>query len=328
MKKKNIVTIGGGTGSYVLLQGLKKHKLNITAVVTVADSGGSTGRLRSEFGFLPVGDIRQCIAALADEGEEEYVRKLLLYRFSKGKGLKGHNLGNLILTALQDMTGSEQKAIAIASRIFQLQGKVLPISLKNIDLVAEYNDGTRLIGEHKIDEPKFGGGKEIINLTTKPKAEIYLKTKKAIENADLIVLGPGDLYTSILPNLVINGAKKTINNSRAEIVYIVNLMTRYSQTPGFTAKKHVEEIKKYLDKYPDYIFINTKKIPVDFLEKYKKQQSVPVKDDLDNHDFMVIRGAFLKNEIVKKKKGDSLQRSFLRHDSNKLADKIVGIIKE
>lgn len=324
--KAKIVVIGGGTGSFVVLAGLRKYPTDLTAIVTVADSGGSTGRLRTEFGFLPVGDMRQCLAALALD--DDYIRKILLYRFAKGRGLKGHNLGNLILTALTDLTSSEPKAVETAARIFRLQGKILPITTSNIQLVATYEDGKVVVGEHKIDEPKHKEEKRIIKLSTKPKSAIYSQAKKAIEQADLIVLGPGDLYTSILPNLVISGVKKAFSLTKAKIIYVVNLMTRFSQTPGFTAKDHVREIEKYLGRKLDFVLLNKGEIPKEILKLYQKEKGFPVKDDLKTKThFKLIKKNLLAPKVVIKPKGDVLKRSYLRHDSKKLAKTITSLLK-
>lgn len=326
--RPKVVVIGGGTGNFVVLSGLRKYPIDLTAIVSVADSGGSTGRLRTEFGFLPVGDMRQCLAALASEDKNDYIRRLLLYRFYKGRGLKGHNLGNLILTALTDLTLSEPKAIEIAARIFRLQGRILPITTANIQLVATYEDGKVIVGEHEIDEPKHKGGKRIINLTVKPEATIYHQAKKAILEADLVVLGPGDLYTSILPNLVIKGVKKVFSLSKAKVVYIVNLMTRFSQTYGFTASDHVKEIEKYLGGKLDFVLVNKGKIPTKILQLYKKEKGFPVRDDLKRKTyFQLIKKNFLAPTIVIRQKGDVLKRSYLRHDSKKLAKTIISLLK-
>ncbi len=325
-KKDKIVVIGGGTGSFVVLSGLRNYPVDLTAIVTVADSGGSTGRLRTEFGFLPVGDMRQCLAALASESGENYIQKLLLYRFAKCKGLKGHNLGNLILTALTDLSGSEAKALEIAARIFRLHGTILPITKTNIDLVATYEDGKTVIGEHEIDEPKHQGGKRIVKLTTKPRAKIYPPAQKAIEQAGLVVLGPGDLYTSILPNLVIEGIKKAFNRSKAKIVYVVNLMTRYSQTHNFTAQDHLNEIERYLDQKVDFVLINNHRIPNNILKLYQKEKGIPVKDDLVTQAHCkVIRKDLLAPTVIIKPKGDLLKRSYLRHNSAKLAQALIQL---
>ncbi|MBU0618840.1 YvcK family protein [Patescibacteria group bacterium] len=324
---KKIVVIGGGTGSAVVLSGLREYPVDLTAIVAVTDSGGSTGRLRTEFGFLPVGDMRQCLAALAKGNKSEYIRKLLLYRFDKGKGLEGHNLGNLILTALTDISSSEPKAVEVAAQIFRLEGRILPITTKNIQLMAVYENGKTVIGEHEIDEPKQGG-KRIIKLLTKPEAVIYKEAKKAILAADLIILGPGDLYTSILPNLIINGVRKTFLLSKAKVVYIVNLMTRFGQTHNLSANDHVQEIERYLGKKPDFVLFNNRKIPEKILQLYKKEKGFPTKDDIKGKiHYKLIRGDFLAPELVIKPKGDVKKRSFLRHNSKKLAKTIISLLK-
>lgn len=325
--KKKLVIIGGGTGSFVVLSGLRKYPLDLTAVVNVTDSGGSTGRLRTEFGFLPVGDMRQCLAALASEDRQNDIKNLLLYRFSKGQGLSGHNLGNLILTALTDITGSEPKAIETASQIFKLEGKVLPITTTNTQLIAKYEDGTKALGEHNIDEPKHLGGKKIIDLKVKPQAHRYDLAAKAIKEANLIILGPGDLYTSILPNLVINGMREVFHQTKAKLVYIVNLMTRFSQTHSYTALDHIKEIYKYIRRWPDVILINNRKIPSKIMQLYVKEKGYPVIDDLTKiNRFKIIRKDFLSPVLVKKSVSDKLQRSYLRHDSEKLAKCIMGLL--
>jgi len=325
-KKPKIVVIGGGTGSFVVLSGLKKYPVELTAVVTVADSGGSTGRLRTEFGFLPVGDIRQCLAALAKENKQQYIHQLLLYRFSKGTGLKGHNLGNLILTALTDMVGSEPKAIEIASRIFRLKGNVFPVSLNKVDLVAEYEDGSRLVGEHKLDEPKHKGGKRIVKLGFTKPAHLYPKVREALSEADLIVFCPGDLYASLLPNLIVKGMKNTLVKANAPLIYITNLMTRYSQTDNYSAADHVREVEKYAGRKLDKILINNRPIPKKIIEFYKKEKGSPVRDDLGN-DLRVLRKDVLNKKLVVKKKGDVVERSLVRHHSQKLAKELVKLIK-
>lgn len=327
MEQNNVLVIGGGTGSYVLLSGLRNYPINLKAIVSVTDSGGSTGRLRTEFGFLPVGDMRQCLAALTEKGKDDILRKLLLYRFEKGKGLKGHNLGNLILTVLTELTGSEAKAVETAAKIFRLKGEVFPISLDNVHLVAKYEDGLEVKGEHEIDEPKHVGGKRIVSLTTTPKAIIYKEAADAIMFADLIVLGPGDLYTSILPNLIVTGAKKVFAKTKAKIVYVVNLMTRFSQTHKMTANNHIQEIERYLGRSIDIVIINNAKIPNNILTLYEKEKGFPVIDDLGKSTkYQVIRESLLASKVVFKPVSDVLQRSFLRHNSDKLAKTINSLL--
>lgn len=325
--RPKIVVIGGGTGSFVVLSGLKRHEVELGAVVTVADSGGSTGRLRSEFGFLPIGDIRQCLAALAKENGQDYIRQLLLYRFSKGgKGLTGHNLGNLLLTALTDLTGSEPKAIEVASRIFRLHGKVYPVSLDTVDLVATYEDGSQIVGEHEIDEPQGGGGKRIVRLASRKPAKLYSQVKAAILAADMVILSPGDLYTSLLPNLIIAGMPEALGKTSAKLVYVMNLMTRYSQTHGLTATGHVRELEQYSRRKLDRILVNSTPIPPPILAMYRRENGYPVADDLGS-DPRVTRADLLNRQAVPKAKGDKLQRSLVRHDPEKVAQALIKLLQ-
>lgn len=326
-----VVTIGGGTGSHTVLSGLKKYPIDLTAVVTVADSGGSTGRLRDEFGYLPVGDFRMALTALASSEEEaQLLRELFLYRFNKGeKGLKGHNFGNLFIVAMADIIGSYDKAIEYTSKILNVKGKVLPITSEPVDLHAKYEDGSELVEEANIDEPpKSHDGKlKIEKLWVKPNIPIAKKTSRAILKADYIVLGPGDLYTSIFPNLVVRGTKTSIQKSDVKIIYIENLMTKYGQTWGFTAKDHIEEVKKYLGQYPDYVLVNSEKLPRRILTDYEKEHDFPVEDDLEeNNNYEIIREDILVPKKIEKVSGDLVRRSLLRHDPNKLAWEIVKII--
>ncbi|OGD63287.1 hypothetical protein A2160_02205 [Candidatus Beckwithbacteria bacterium RBG_13_42_9] len=324
--KPRIVVIGGGTGSFVILSGLKSYDLDLSAVVTVADSGGSTGRLRSEFGFLPVGDIRQCLAALASENAHNYIRQLLLYRFTKGEGLEGHNLGNLILTALTDLTGSEPKAIEAASGIFRLKGAVYPVSLDRIDLVAYYEDGKRIVGEHRIDEPKHGGGKKITKLTSLRIARIYPVVRRTLLDADLVILAPGDLYTSLLPNIIVKGVSNVVQKMKAPLVYVMNLMTRYSQTDGLTASDHVKIIERYIGRKLDKILVNNISLSQKILNLYGQEKASPVVDDL-GRDLRVIKANLLNRDLILKSKSDILQRSLVRHDSQRVARLLISLLK-
>jgi len=320
---KKIVVIGGGTGSFVLLSGLKQYPVDLTAITPVTDDGGSTGRLRDEFGFLPVGDMRQCLAALASENG--FLRQLLVYRFNKGLGLKGHNLGNLILTALEDMVGSEPEAIIQAAKIFRLKGKIMPVSKKLVKLAAKYSTGRTIISEHKIETHRLKSKERIIKLYTIPQASINPDVRQAIQTADLIIFAPGDLYNSLIANLVIKGVKTAIKQSKAKLVYIVNLMTLNSQTHNFTAKDHLREIEKYSGKKVDKIIINQQPIPQSIIKAYQQQQEYPVKDDLQNNN-KVIRKNLLAQSTYQKPKSDTLKRSLLRHDSKKLANVLIKLI--
>jgi uncharacterized cofD-like protein len=328
-----IVTIGGGTGTHTVLSGLKKYPFDLTAIVTVADSGGSTGRLRDEFGALPVGDFRMALTALAATDEEaDILRELFLYRFNKGKdGLRGHNFGNLFLVAMADVLGSYEKAIEYASKILRINGTVVPITSAPVDLCAEYEDGSILEEEAVIDEPAegFNGKQRIVDLWIQPNLSITKEAMRAILEAEFIVLGPGDLYTSIFPNLVVKGTKAAIKKSRAKIIYVVNLITKYGQTYKFTARDHVDEITKYLEKSPDFVLVNSIELPERILKKYKEEKNFPVKDNLKKkEDFEVIRADVLVPREIQKREGDAVRRSLIRHDPDKLAWEIVKIVKE
>ena len=328
-----VVVIGGGTGTHTVLSGLKKYPFDLTSIVTVADSGGSTGRLRDEFGELPVGDFRMALVALAPTDEEaEILRKLFLYRFDKGEdGLKGHNFGNLFLVALGDILGSTRKAVEYTSRILRVTGKVMPVAAKPVNLVAEYEDGSILYGEAKIDDPpKDHNGKlKIRKLWVEPDYVVNPDTAQEILDADYIILGPGDLYTSLLANIVVKGTETAIRKSKARIIYVANLMTKCGQTDGFSAKDHIAELEKYIGKPPDVVIIDRSEYPKSILKRYEAEFAYPVEDDLGDGDpWEIVRANLLTGHEIKKPSGDVLKRSLLRHDPDKLAWEIVKVIKE
>jgi uncharacterized cofD-like protein len=327
MINRSAIIIGGGTGSFIVLSGLKHYPVQLSALITVTDDGGSTGRLRDEFGFLPAGDMRQCIVALADENTaNNALRKLLLYRFDQGEpGLIGHNLGNLILTALEDLAGSETGGLKLASKIFKLKGEIHPISLDLVKLGAKYKSGKTIISEHLIEEHNLAEGNRITKLFTKPKAKINPQAKKTISRADFIILGPGDLYGSTIANLVIQGVPQAIQQSSAKIIYILNLMTLKSQTHKYTAKDHLQEIEKYLGRKVDYILVNSQSIPAKIIKKYAQMDEHPIKDNLGSNS-RVIRRKLLAKTKIQKSQSDLVKRSFLRHDSQKLAQIIFQLI--
>lgn len=329
-KEKNVVVVGGGTGTYSVLTGLKKYLDTITAIVTMADSGGSAKKERDEWGLLPSSDIRKSLLALSDVSTENalLLRELFEHRYSQGVGLSGMTFGNLFLVALTQILKSQPKAIEKAGQILRIHGKVLPVSLDKIDLVAKYEDGSTIIGEHAIDDPKHNGKIAITKLLTKPAARINPDVKKALMDADLIILGPGGFYTTLIANLVIEGVGDAIVKSTAKKVFILNLMTEYGQTYGFTASKFLHELNSYLPVSSlDYIFINNAPIPELAATRYKKYNAVPVVNDLGkNNPFEVISSDFLSPKVVKKQKGDLLKRSFIRHDPEKLARECLKIL--
>lgn len=330
MQKKLIVVIGGGTGTHTVLRGLKRYQkqLDLTAIVTMADSGGSTGRLRDEFGFLPVGDVRMALAALAKDidSHEELLRELFLYRFDKGEGLSGHNFGNLLLVALTDILGDEEKAIRTAAKLLGVQGKVIPVTREKVNLVAAYENGAVVQGEHEIDEPTDVVVKHrIVDLVVTPTVRINPKAEEAILNADLIVVGPGDLYTSVLANCVVPGMSDAIRRATAPVVYVSNLMTKVGQTTGMGVREHVAELKRYLKRCPDIVLVNNSSFPEELLKRYKVDGEYPVERNCIGDCGEVIMADLVAKEEVVTASGDVLKRSLIRHDSARLAHYIFDI---
>ncbi|MFN3188081.1 MAG: uridine diphosphate-N-acetylglucosamine-binding protein YvcK [Candidatus Paceibacteria bacterium] len=322
--KKKVVVVGGGTGTHALLKGLKRYadQLDITVIVTMSDSGGSTGRLRDEFGQLPVGDARSALVALSAEvdAHDELLRELFLYRFEKGVGLVGHNFGNLLLTALTDILGSEVEAITTASRLLRVRGKVVPVTTDNVHLKAEYEDGLEVVGEHDIDEPSIErSNQRITRLSVTPQADINPVAREALADADLVILGPGDLYTSIIANCVVGGFKEAIP-LQTPVAYVCNLMSRVGQTKNMKASGHIAEIAKYLGRMPDYVIVNTTAFDEVLLAKYLADDEQPVLLDCESDGVCTIHtDDFLATDVVKNKSGDIVRRSLIRHDGEKLA---------
>ncbi len=269
------------------------------------------------------------LAALAtdDNAQEELLRELFLYRFSKGEGLSGHNFGNLFLVALTDILGSEEKAIRAAGGVLGVQGRVIPATREKVNLVAAYENGRVLTSEHAIDEPSSEEEARIIDLTVSPAVPANPKAIEVILDADLIVAGPGDLYTSVLANCVVPDMARAIQSSAASLVYVCNLMTKYGQTSGFGVAEHVAEIERYCKRRPDHVLINTSPFPEDLLELYREDKEYPVKmncqlDDCGN----TITGDFLARERIVTAAGDVLKRSLIRHDSHKLASVLMNLL--
>lgn len=329
---KRVVVIGGGTGTYTILLGLKKYRnLKLSAIVSMMDSGGSNRVIRDEFGLLPTSDIRQCIIALSSDDSDETLRKLFNYRFNAGVGISGMTFGNLFMAALSDIyKGDQEKAIKETCEMFKVDGEVIPVTLDDSHLVATYDNNVQVLGEHFIDEPsKKTIFHKITSLEVFPKARASKAALEAIKNADMIVLGPGDLYTSVLCNIVIDGIAGAIRRSRAKKVFVMNLMTRYGQTDGFTAKDHINEIEKYLgEKVLDFCLINKKgSILPKAVRWYKQNDAVSVKDDIKKDGKMkIIRGSYSSSKFYQKSVSDKLVRSLIRHDSKKLAKAIVDLL--
>lgn len=329
--KKHIVVIGGGTGTHTLLKGLKHFtdKVVLKVIVTTADSGGSTGRLRDEFGYLPVGDVRMALSALAKETDEysDILRQLFLYRFGRGEGLTGHTLGNLFLVALTDILGSEEAAIHAASKVLATCGEVIPITKHATQLTAEYDSGETVIGEHEIDcASSVRADSVITQLSLQKNEHASDRALSAIHSAHMIVLGPGDLYTSILANCVVDGIRDALCRASGRIVFIANLMSRSGQTNGMGTGEYLSEIYKYVGRMPEYMIMNTAPFREDLLALYARDGEYPVLHTYSGNETLVIPGDFVAHDDVVLAKGDVLKRSLIRHDTHKLARVIMQLI--
>lgn len=323
-KKRNIVVIGGGTGTFVVLTGLKKYDVNLSAIVTMADSGGSSGKLRDEYGVLPPGDIRQCLVALSDS--DMLMRELFLYRYNNGT-FDGQNFGNIFISTLEKMTGNIKDAIEAAGKILGIKGKVIPVTTDNVQLHAELENGQIIKGETNIDEPEHDGNLKITKAFLVPEPKVNEDAIQAIKQAELIVIGPGDVYTSIVPNLLVKGIVEAIKSSKAKKVFVLNLMTKYGQTSNLSVKEHVKIIEKYLGKdVLDVVIINNGKVPEDIIKAYEKDKEYSVRDDVKNTKYKIIRADVLKSDIHKKKQGDYIKRSLIRHDPDKLAKILMELV--
>ncbi len=281
-----VVVVGGGTGSFTALTGLRRFGVDLSAVVSVMDSGGSSGRLRDEFGVLPPGDARRCLVALAsDTAESELLRELFTYRFHDGRppgGVDGHNLGNLLLTALTDLTGSAESAYACAGRLLAGQGKVIPVSTASVELCARLTDGHVVRGEASIDVRSEHRDASIEHIYLDRAACATQSAIDALRAADLVVLGPGDLYTSVLPNLLVDGIVDAVGHARHRVL-VVNLMTKRGETDGFRASTFVRTALDYLAPVRlDAAVVNTAPPPrPDVLCRYLAEGAEPVEPDID-----------------------------------------------
>ncbi|CAM4143682.1 gluconeogenesis factor YvcK family protein [Lederbergia lenta] len=313
-QKPKIVVIGGGTGLPVLLRGLKKYPVDISAIVTVADDGGSSGRIRSEMEIPPPGDIRNVLAALSDV--EPLVEEMFQHRFQTANELSGHSLGNLIIAALTSITGDFVHAVHEMSRVLNVHGKVLPAANQSVVLHAEMNDGTIVSGESKIPE----SGKKIKRVFLTPEVIKPLsETIRAIREADLIVVGPGSLYTSILPNLLVPGLGEEVCKAKAKKVYICNLMTQAGETLGFTASQHVDALYNHmLCPFIDIILVNNEAVPVEIQNRYQEEQAQPVLFDVDR--LVALGMEVIHDEII------SFDHGFIRHDTEKVANILYSLL--
>lgn len=311
-----IVVIGGGTGLSTLLRGLKSYSSNITAIVTVADDGGSSGRIREELGILPPGDIRNTLVALADT--EPLMERLFQYRFSWGEGLEGHSFGNLFIAAMTDITGDFETAIKQFGKVLAVGGVVLPSTLSPVQLKAKYTDGSEIIGEHNIPQP----GRKIESISLIPKnVEPLPEALEAIAAADLIVLGPGSLYTSVIPNLLVNSICEALVDSQALKVYVCNVMTQPGETDQMSAADHIEAIFKHTggQKIFEYALVNNQRLTAAQARKYSSENAFAIKADVNQ----------IKKLGVIPITAQLLERNVLvRHDAQALARALMGLVLE
>jgi uncharacterized cofD-like protein len=321
---KQVVCLGGGTGTFTVLRGLKQYSsLHLSSIVNMSDSGGSTGKLRNDLRVLPPGDVRQSLIALSEE--DDLMQQIFTYRFEEGD-LRGHNLGNIILAGLEKITGSFQAAVNKVSDLLAIRGKVIPVTLQKTDLVAELEDGELIFGETNIDEPSYNRQIKIKRVFLSPKVQANEDAILALQQADMIVIGPGDLYTSIIPNLLVVGVPESFQKTAAMVVYIANLMTKYGQTDGMTAVQHVTLLERYLKRKVDVVLWNTRKLPQQALKKYAAEKEFPVQKGVFPRRIQVIEGDFLSDEAIEKSKADPLKRSLIRHSSQKLARQLYTLL--
>lgn len=314
---KKIAVLGGGTGTFVVLSSLKKYPLDLGVIVTMMDSGGSTGRLRDQLGVLPPGDLRQCLVALSEASE--IWRKLFLYRFETGD-LKGHNFGNIFLAAMEKVSDSYTEVVDLASVVLNTKGEVIPVTYEKTHLGVKYESGLVIEGEGNIDEDNDETSR-IVKAYLTPSVKANSKAIKRLLESDYIIVGPGDVYTSLVPVLLTGGIKDAIKKSKAKLILILNLMTKHGQTTHYAASDYVEDIELYSGKVPDYVIVNTQPIPKDMIKWYEDHKENLVEDDLKQSGYKgnVIYGNLLDETKVQTSSADVLNRSILRHSSEKLA---------
>jgi len=317
-----VACLGGGTGLFTLLSGLKTlSNVSLTSIVSMSDDGGSTGELKAMFGVLPPGDVRRSLVALSTA--PDLLNELMQYRFEKGKGLEGHNLGNLLLTALSQMRGSMTHAVKSVAEILNIQGQVIPVTETINTLKAELENGQTIEGEHRIDlfegfDPKL----RIKRLWQEPKVSGTPDAIRALLNAQFIIIGPGDLFTSLISNLIVDGIPSAIQSSRTKKIYICNVMTKPGETTDFNVSDHVGELVKYLGKdCLNYVLCSSTKFSKASVAQYAKLNQVPVTKDSEKNIRAKTRAEILSSEIAS-------EEELVRHDSLKLAGEIRKIIEK
>ena len=327
---KKIVTIGGGTGSFTLLSGLKKYPLELSAVVSMADDGGSTGILRDELGVLPPGDVRQCLVALSESSD--MLRELMNYRFVEG-GLSGHSFGNIFLSALEKSTGNFVLGVAEASKILNVKGDVIPVTAADVKLFLELKNGVLLKGENEINHSFEISECGVKKIYLSPQAKACKSAVRKILSADMIVIGPGNHYCAIIPNLLVKGIPEAIRKSKAKVVYNCNLVNKRGQTAGFTLDNYIEAIEEYLGKGRiDYVTYNSHKPSPKLMKKYEQEGELVrfYKNAREKRHYKILQANLLSEKKIIFSKGDRIAhtRSLIRHDSDRLAKILMTLITQ
>ena len=320
---QKLVTIGGGSGQFALLSGLRNlDGITITAVVSMVDSGGSTGRLRDELGILPPGDVLKCILALSPH--HDIARMLFLKRFIKDRRLQGHNAGNMLLTMLSQYTGSFPNGVQALGEILDVKGTILPVTIDRATLVAELTDGSHIYGETAIDIPRGTQREKIRNVFLVPhhsdSISVYPPVIEAIKGADYVIIGPGDLFTSIIPNLIVPGVKEALQKTSAKILYIINIMTKFGETHNFSGIDFIKKLEESLERQVDGIIYNSQKPDKKLMEQYMEQKAEFVEIHEAN-DYLGNRSIYTSDML-------DITGSIVRHDSEKLAVLIQKIISK
>jgi len=328
MSTKNIVVIGGGTGSFTVLSGLKLfNNFHLQAIVNMVDNGGSTGKLRDELGVLPPGDIRQCLVALAES--PEILRQLFNYRFDCGE-LTGHNFGNLFLSALEKITGNFEEGVKTAGDILSIRGEVIPVTTDNINLSITLTNGTELLGQTRIHDSEEYFQYPVKELKLIPKAKLNPRAKEAIMKADSVIIGPGLFYGSLLPNLIVPGMSEVLAKTEAQIIYNVNLMSKVAGHKQWSVEEHIKQLNKFIGaEVIDIALYNTTKPDPKLVEKYKEEGEPVVKVNKSTKvGKTTLIGADLIADgiFINPNKKDPLKRTLIRHDSLKLAEALYRLI--
>ncbi|MBQ3455733.1 MAG: uridine diphosphate-N-acetylglucosamine-binding protein YvcK [Synergistaceae bacterium] len=316
-----IVAVGGGTGLSTLLRGIKSFTRNITAVVAVTDEGGSSGRIRNEWGMLPPGDVRNCIAALAENDSE--LKRILDFRFDRGE-LAGHSLGNLLLLAVTEMSGDFSKAVEIMNHLLSIRGRVLPVTTEGITLMGKTKGGLTVKGELSISEH----GRNLSEIWLEPHdAKPLPDVLSAVDDADVILLGPGSLFTSVIPNLLMKDFADKLRDSNVPSIYICNLMTQPEETQGFNIVQHIEWVSAAVGKTPDYVIANSQAIPEDVTERYAEEGATPLYLDAEQRKIIRNMGCECVEDDIMSVYDSAKEKRVLRHDPQKLASVIFRIIR-